>query len=100
MGSSQSPVPEQCHKPSDYPTADSKSKMMLKSRRGRTSFSPGQLSDLEAAFTNTHYPDFQTRKDLSNTLKIPDDRIQVRSLLYNFIFLSNTMYNAMHPKNS
>jgi hypothetical protein len=62
---------------SDYQMAPGKTKITMKSRRGRTSFTQAQLSDLEAAFSNTHYPDFQTRKELSNRLKIPDDRIQV-----------------------
>ena len=62
---------------SDYEMAPGKTKMPVKSRRGRTSFTQAQLADLEGAFSNTHYPDFQTRKELSNRLKIPDDRIQV-----------------------
>jgi hypothetical protein len=64
-----------------YQTAPGKTKMTMKSRRGRTSFTQAQLSDLETAFSNTHYPDFQTRKELSNRLKIPDDRIQVSGII-------------------
>ena len=60
-----------------HQTTPAKNKMTMKSRRGRTSYSQAQLSDLEDAFKNTHYPDFQTRKELSIRLKIPDDRIQV-----------------------
>ena len=66
---------------SEYQMETTKTKMTIKSRRGRTSFSQAQLSELEAAFSNTHYPDFQTRKELSNRLKIPDDRIQVGSII-------------------
>ena len=67
----------QQYQPQPYQMSDGKTKITMKSRRGRTSFTQAQLSDLEAAFSNTHYPDFQTRKELSNRLKIPDDRIQV-----------------------
>ena len=88
MGSASSPLSKQSHTQSDYQNNALKSKVMLKSRRGRTSFTPGQLSDLETAFANTHYPDFQTRKDLSNRLKIPDDRIQVLYLEVKHILIN------------
>lgn len=65
---------------SEYSMAVPTTKMTIKSRRGRTSFTQAQLGELEAAFANTHYPDFQSRKDLSNRLKIPDDRIQVSTI--------------------
>ena len=76
MGNNESSL--QYTQSSDYQMTPTKSKMLAKSRRGRTSFTQTQLSDLETAFSNTHYPDFQTRKELAGRLKIPDDRIQVR----------------------
>ena len=92
MGSAENPIPQHQHyqatpplPPADCNVMSTKSPMILKSRRGRTSFSQTQLSDLEHAFAATHYPDFQTRKDLSKKLKIPDDRIQVIDCHYNNI---------------
>ena len=46
-------------------------------RRQRTQFSKYQLSELEALFQVTRYPDIYVREELSNRISIPESRIQV-----------------------
>uniref|UniRef100_A0A915JTB9 Homeobox domain-containing protein n=1 Tax=Romanomermis culicivorax TaxID=13658 RepID=A0A915JTB9_ROMCU len=48
-----------------------------KIRRSRTAFSAHQLTMLEKAFQESHYPDVGTRERLAVTLNLPEARIQV-----------------------
>lgn len=79
------PGPEQEQEPDSRPrpnNLDANNASLLffnsmRTKRYRTSFTPGQLAELESAFNRTHYPDVHRREELANETKLDAARIQV-----------------------